>query len=142
MRIEVQYYETAGYGSGDSNAQAIIMPVMAVGTSSGTIYLQNVSTLQASSRRFLLVVRNMDHCKQPHVGKGGKSFPPHKRKQSACFDSSSVVFCMQVYARLTGGHKAAVTQLQVLGSKIKNNHDLLLSAAQFKARMCELTVPA
>ena len=37
----------AGYGSGDNN-HAIITPVMAVGTSSGTIYLQNVSTLQAS----------------------------------------------------------------------------------------------
>ena len=53
MHIEVFFSETAGYGSGDSNAQAIIMPVMAVGTSSGTIYLQNVSTLQASSRRLL-----------------------------------------------------------------------------------------
>lgn len=39
----------AGYGSGDNNSQAIITPVMAVGTSSGTIYLQNVSTLQAST---------------------------------------------------------------------------------------------
>ena len=38
----------AGYGSGD-NSHAIITPVMAVGTSSGTIYLQNVSTLQASN---------------------------------------------------------------------------------------------
>ena len=38
----------AGYGSGDNN-HAIITPVMAVGTSSGTIYLQNVSTLQASN---------------------------------------------------------------------------------------------
>ena len=38
----------AGYGSGDNN-HAIITPVMAVGTSSGTIYLQNVSTLQVST---------------------------------------------------------------------------------------------
>jgi hypothetical protein len=51
MHSKVLFPETAGYGSGDSNAQAIIMPVMAVGTSSGTIYLQNVSTLQASPRR-------------------------------------------------------------------------------------------
>ena len=36
---------------------------------------------------------------------------------------------MQVYARLTGGHKAAITELQVLGSKEENGHDLLLSAA-------------
>lgn len=34
-----------------------------------------------------------------------------------------------MYARLTGGHKAAVTGLQVLGSKEENGHDLLLSAA-------------
>lgn len=34
-----------------------------------------------------------------------------------------------MYARLTGGHKAAVTQLQVLGSKEESGHDLLLSAA-------------
>ena len=38
----------AGYGSGDNN-HAVITPVMAVGTSSGTIYLQDVSTLQASN---------------------------------------------------------------------------------------------
>lgn len=35
---------------------------------------------------------------------------------------------MQVYARLVGGHKAAVTKLQVLGNKEENGHDLLLSA--------------
>jgi len=33
-----------------------------------------------------------------------------------------------VYARLVGGHKAAVTKLQVLGSKEEDGHDLLLSA--------------
>lgn len=43
----------AGYGSGDNNNQAIITPVMAVGTSSGTIYLQNVSTLQAGHTNML-----------------------------------------------------------------------------------------
>ncbi len=33
-----------------------------------------------------------------------------------------------MYARLVGGHKAAVTKLQVLGSKEEDGHDLLLSA--------------
>ena len=142
MRIEVQYSETAGYGSGNSNAQAIIMPVMAVGTSSGTIYLQNVSTLQASSRRLPACDSQHGSLQATSCRKRRKDFSPHKRKQSACFDSSSMVFCMQVYARLIGGHKAAVTQLQVLGSKEENGHDLLLSAAKYKARMCKLDSPA
>ena len=34
-----------------------------------------------------------------------------------------------MYARLTGGHKAAVTKLLALGSKEENGPDLLLSAA-------------
>lgn len=36
---------------------------------------------------------------------------------------------MQVYARLVGGHKAAVTALQVLGSREEAGHDLLISAS-------------
>ncbi len=36
----------AGYGAGENNSQAIITPVMAVGTSAGVIYLISVSTLQ------------------------------------------------------------------------------------------------
>ena len=42
--------------------------------------------------------------------------------------SEGVCMCAQVYARLVGCHKAAVTKLQVLGSKEENGHDLLLSA--------------
>ena len=38
--------DAAGYGAGENNSQAIITPVMAVGTSAGVIYLISVSTLQ------------------------------------------------------------------------------------------------
>ncbi|BDA49478.1 hypothetical protein COCOBI_14-0960 [Coccomyxa sp. Obi] len=39
-----------GYGAGENNSQAIITPVMAVGTSAGVIYLISVSTLQVYAK--------------------------------------------------------------------------------------------
>ena len=36
----------AGQGAGEGNSQAIIAPVLAVGTGTGAIYLVSVSTLQ------------------------------------------------------------------------------------------------
>ena len=38
----------AGYGAGDSNSQAIITPVLAIGTGAGAIYLVSVSTFQVT----------------------------------------------------------------------------------------------
>ncbi len=52
------------------------MPVMAIGTSSGTIYLQNVSTLQVKLYEVaLLVHRITDGCEQPQQRKGMDRLP-------------------------------------------------------------------
>ncbi len=44
-----KFYPAAGYGAGDNNSQAIITPVIAVGTSAGVVYLISVSTLQVEN---------------------------------------------------------------------------------------------
>jgi hypothetical protein len=116
-----------GFLAGDNANEVILGPVLAVGHSGGSIALINLTTLQVSESRHHVnrdahvSERTSFHLADHHC----RGLMQPWRQQRA----DGHPLAVQVYAKLAGGHKGAVTGMLPLGSKEPAGPDRLVTAA-------------